>query len=332
MEKELEREAKQFWKDHEKDDSVQGLFVDKKLDETAFRRCLARATADITARTLAVNESDESAISEDKRKTDALVEQFMKNKIYNKFGDWFAPIADPAVPKPDFDTWHHEACELVLKAIQKRYPTAKYGKAQKVINMTFKTMYSLVAAYPPSFEVEPFFEPCHMPLDSFTLEWLHGRKYSNSGRKEVLQPNPARTKAIKGSATLVQDTGYYASSKTEWSNIHWNGSSHYIGSGKDAKYTYTFYVEEIRNLFDNCDSRYGQVEEQYKKYTPLQAEFFIWEKMQYIRAAKEIAAALGKFCKNYPRIRTVAEEHIENNPDLQKHINEIKASLSCLGS
>ncbi len=330
MEERLKQVAEKFWKDHETDNCITGLFIDRKLDPIALRRCLTRATVDITSRTLTVNENQETKSDQSKniKITDSLVKAFEDAKIYDKFAQWFAPIADSQEPMLDFDTWHHEACELVLDAIKTRYPDAKYGKAQKVINMTFKTMYALVAAYPPAFDVQEYFRLCHMPLDSFTLEWFKSRKCpSLNDKKEVWNANPHR-KLRKKSEEIA--TNYFADTQTAWSNIEWGDdksvNEYYVGNDEKAKYSYQFYVYEIRNLFCNKDQQHGQVEPEYKAYTPLQAEFFIWEKMQYIRSAREIAAALDKFCKSYPQIRTVAK----SNPDLQENITKIKGFLKNL--
>ncbi len=338
MDGQLQKVAGRFWLDHEPDNSkIRGLFDGRTLNDAALRRCLTRACVDITARTLAVDAHPEAAPSAqvpEARVTERLVAAFWDANIYDLFDRWFRPLAQPEAPLPDFDVWHHEACQLILAVLQAtRYPTAGYGKAQKVINMTFKTMYALVAAYPPDFDVEAFFKPCHMPLDSFTLEWFHSIKYTNNGRKNVLRPNPGRTRSVGGAP--APDPGYYAASRTEWSNIQWSmglqTQAHYIGTGKDAKYSYQFYVDEIRSLFEeHADPQYGSVEQQYATYTPLQAEFFIWDKMQYIRAARYLAAALEDFCGKYPEIQAVATDHIQTNPDLQANIHRIKAALSRL--
>ena len=76
--------------------------------------------------------------------------------------------------KEDFD--HDGWCESFLVDISRynKYD-ARYGQVQKVVNMAFKYLYCCEGAedYPD------MFEPCHMPLDQYTLAWLFsaGGKY-----------------------------------------------------------------------------------------------------------------------------------------------------------
>lgn len=71
----------------------------------------------------------------------------------------------------DFHKWHHETCESFLDkfddAIEGVYQEIKYGKAQKIVNMTFKYLYCFGGAE----KYNNIFEQCHMPIDSFTLNW-----------------------------------------------------------------------------------------------------------------------------------------------------------------
>ncbi len=144
----------------------------------------------------------------------------------------------------------------------------------------------------------------------------------------MLQPNPDRK--VSGKSDKIA-TGYYADSQTEWSNIRWNGKSHYINDGKKTVYTYQFYVDEIRNLFQSTpDSPYGCVEPQYAELTPIQAEFLIWEKMQHIRSVKSLAGAMERFCREHKRIQEIAAEHAENNPEMQAHIDQIRNACRAL--
>ncbi|XME04036.1 hypothetical protein QYZ88_007625 [Lachnospiraceae bacterium C1.1] len=67
--------------------------------------------------------------------------------------------------KFEHDTW----CESFRKDVEKNYNyPARYGQAQKVVNMAFKYLYSCTGA-----ELNPSkFEDCHMPFDQYTLLWL----------------------------------------------------------------------------------------------------------------------------------------------------------------
>ena len=66
----------------------------------------------------------------------------------------------------NFDMMHHELCEKMIKAFSKEIMIT-YGQAQKIINMAFKYLYCFQSID------RKYFKNCHMPLDSFTLEWLY---------------------------------------------------------------------------------------------------------------------------------------------------------------
>ena len=75
-----------------------------------------------------------------------------------------------------FDTWHDQTCKQYCshmnhlnrkKYFPKKFDTT-YGRAQKVLNMTFKYLYC-TASYQT--EVEKIVEYLHMTLDSYTLRW-----------------------------------------------------------------------------------------------------------------------------------------------------------------
>lgn len=57
--------------------------------------------------------------------------------------------------------------EYNRKLLEAGLAMQKFGKAQKIINMTFKYLYCMLP------EKRDFFTYCHMPLDSYTLEWYY---------------------------------------------------------------------------------------------------------------------------------------------------------------
>ena len=76
-----------------------------------------------------------------------------------------------------FDDWHKEICDKFLNEFKpklKNYgydaeKSLKYGKAQKIVNMTFKYLFCFDDAkdYAEKFDV------CHMPIDSYILKWYN---------------------------------------------------------------------------------------------------------------------------------------------------------------
>lgn len=75
----------------------------------------------------------------------------------------------------DFEDWHHKLCCFFIRELEKiladagKDPAdATYGKAQKIINMTFKYLY----CFDDAAEYAERFEPCHMAIDSYILNWV----------------------------------------------------------------------------------------------------------------------------------------------------------------
>lgn len=72
----------------------------------------------------------------------------------------------------DFDKWHQETCEKYCEVLNKQYGTKfkmTYGRAQKVLNMTFKYLYC-TKKYKQ--EIEKLIDVLHMTLDGYTLNWV----------------------------------------------------------------------------------------------------------------------------------------------------------------
>ena len=101
----------------------------------------------------------------------------------------------------DFDAWHNETAEMFLGILKTYYDKANYGKAQKIVNMMFKHLYCMNFGSAKAWEVlcEEYFVHCHMPLDSFTLDWLHRKdgvavcEWSNLEYNSISQKGKAST-------------------------------------------------------------------------------------------------------------------------------------------
>lgn len=88
------------------------------------------------------------------------------NKLWSIADDIYKYLCDGNVD--EFDEQHHNWCKCFME-----YQGMKYGQAQKIINMAFKYMYCLL--YEVDKVDKDVFKKCHMPLDSFSLEWLRRR-------------------------------------------------------------------------------------------------------------------------------------------------------------
>ena len=90
-----------------------------------------------------------------------------------------------------FDIWHEEQCRFLHDEFNKLSPSLgkamTAGKAQKLINITFKHLYLFRNA------PEEYFRDCHVTLDSYILDWakkndIYSRntKWSNIGSDEYM--------------------------------------------------------------------------------------------------------------------------------------------------
>lgn len=269
---------------------------------------IKNATNDLMPRTLSVRKKIKSL--------EALADEISNKKsgraidsLIAKIKEWLTCTSNN---KADFDNWHNEACSVVLNVLNIYYRkknsslNVPYGKAQKIVNMAFKYMYCSMWCLRTSvfgvdenlgtacisgckFKIDKF-EHCHMPLDSFILEWFNRRKII--GKKGLTLTDKSGNKFIKGNVD-------------EWSNLE------YVKTGK--KYEYNFFVKEIRALFTDeadfnstnkaagyvkyiSDKKTGKpcfTDNEFEQYTPLQAEFFIWDKIKRELAAEEYLLAFS---------------------------------------
>ena len=169
-----------YSKDYEK---IRGMFwngedKDKKhcFNEEGIKYSIWRALRDYTARTESVKEGDSSASAD---KMLEAIPEFINNMIlYFK--------ESPYKVATEYDEWHHKMCELFIEEIiqGKIRSEVKYGKAQKIVNMSMKTIYCLEGSKEKA--QKGYFEFCHMPLDSITINWFVkyvAKSWFNVGKK-----------------------------------------------------------------------------------------------------------------------------------------------------
>lgn len=208
-----------------------------------------------------------------------------------------------------FDAWHKEMCEEFLAVIEPKYQGGlKYGKAQKIVNMTFKNAYCLQHNEIKEDQFEKYFEHCHMPLDSITLEWF---KRTQTWLKDYCKEDPSN-----GSCDFL--CKYLPES---WSKMKSDDSGN--------RYGYETIQKKIRDYLkeyaaENITTKY------LKDYTPLQAEFFVWKYMQLELAAEgvynqflsfeDLDSTEGKEKKEEYRNKTINEKIA----DLQKKLENIE--------
>ena len=153
-----------------------GTLIDKGFDESGYKMAIKRATRDLTARTLHPRKRND-----DKSVLDYLlclpeneiIKGYESDESFYKIIKEYCEAPEPLKTKEDFDTWHKNVCNTVVLPVIRHFYTNRndspvcYGKAQKIVNITLKCCYCLDGAW----DREDYFTYCHVPLDSFTLNW-----------------------------------------------------------------------------------------------------------------------------------------------------------------
>lgn len=290
-------------------DHIRNMFwngEDLSLDCTGIEKSLRRALIDYTSRTqpkLAGN-------------SDASVSN-MFNALAPNFVDKFCEYFSKSPKKQsEYDEWHHEMCKMFIAKIEaaKIKVPETYGKAQKIVNMTMKTIYCLDGAKEK--DEEGYFDYCHMPLDSITIEW-----FRNKLAKEWYNLERPGSKRIK----ISLDGGPLP----KWSNItfvedalkhkysDYDNNTALRLDAKNQKYHYMFFVTMIREYFkseNKCNNYYG--------LTPFKAEFYIWPEMQYEIAVKNLLK------QDLPSKLSSNTGVVMGNPTIKKMLGEVSEQLA----
>ena len=220
----------------------------------------------------------------EKKKDDTL------SKLINEIKKYFDKKAAPT-KEEDFDGFHSDLCNIWYDAF-KGSNLGTYGKAQKIVNMTFKYLYCC-----DDFRTtkEGHFAYCHMPLDSYTLEWF----------KRYLSKNPPQKLIESDNCNLLFKKGKNDEKYTiikgkidSWSNLESNSKTYL--SEDEKHYAYEFYQTMIRDYIainKLCCS-------------PLQLEFIVWPKIQLEMAAESFNKSIDYFPENVLPLREETDKTI----------------------
>lgn len=188
------------------------------------------------------------------------------NKLWSIAVDIYRYLCDGNVD--EFDEQHHKWCKCFME-----YQGMKYGQAQKIVNMAFKYMYCIWYGKEEYKEYLEKCEPCcHMPLDSFSLEWINrcfikGKDLKDKDYKDKLDNSVWDQRSLN-----KKDGAKYFIKQTEKGPI---GSWSTLEYGKDesSKCTYQFYVKLLRDELG-------------EDISPLWVDFYVWPRMQMILSAE----------------------------------------------
>lgn len=274
-----DKETKAFWTEGESYTNF----------EDAFTEALKKAIRDLTTKTEKRSNNislidtifDINTIQEEG-------ENFFQNKS-NKFFErlkLYESFLASVLSQKNFDEFHHLLCQQLHAEIIKIYPSASYGKSQKLVNMTFKYMYC--SGFIKNLDTDKrtkLFGYCHMALDSITLEWIYRYiyPYYKIENNKLLRTNNCKASNLTKSRTPC------------WSKITNDDNCLLI---KNDKYTYAFFTKLLQDYFSNIN------------ITPFQAEFIIWREMQMELAAEKFYNSLLKYYGETPKNVIKLDRHL----------------------
>ena len=262
------------------------------FDEEGIKIAIKRALGDFTDRTERLKPEYKNQYFGAEQKYKALCGTDMEEDSEPKDGSFVQNFIDYFFKNPvefksqkDFDVWHKKMCDEFLNVIGPKYQGGlKYGKAQKIVNMTFKNAYCMQHNGIKEDKFEKYFEHCHMPLDSITLEWVK-RTQAWLCSKSAESSGCKRKKAETLCSTKIPS----------WSNME--NIDIVDDKKKIVQYGYITIQGKIREYLKefadkNPATKYlikaCNAEIKKENLTPLQAEFFVWKYMQLELAAEGV--------------------------------------------
>jgi len=263
----LEKLKVKFWDGTYIDEGENGERTSKQFyfNEEGILIAIKRALGDFTDRTEKLTAESGNQSLGVERKFKLLCDTGntpMEESFIKKFVDYFLHQSVDFKNQDAFDKWHHEMCEIFLKVIGPKYQGGlNYGKAQKIVNMTFKNVYCLKGLH----NSEEYYRWCHMPLDSITLEWV--------GRTQT---------SIKEEESNYLRKGRIPS----WSKMNYEEKNSFKNSEGKCYYSYKEIQKAIFTYFAEYVEK-NPATKYLKGCTPFQAEFFVWQYMQLELSAEE---------------------------------------------
>lgn len=228
-------------------------------DENGGKKAINAAFKDFTSRTLRKIDPDVNVSVDEESRKEAL------KHLSAKFEEYFKA---PEKNKEDFNAWHEQCCKEFQteynKLLEGKYHKIKYGKAQKIVNMTFKYLF----CYADADSYRGHFQYCHMPLDSFTLTWYRreAKKYMKQNGELWYQDNKNRVDNLT------------------WSDMEWD--------------EYIKIQEDISKILVNYKIKIGNQEISLPKNS-LEAEFYIWQNERNDRSLKDLFKLLYALDTNF---------------------------------
>lgn len=172
------------------------------------------------------------------------------NYITDQIVDYFS---QPAMHKDEFDHWHKVLCEEICR----RFSTLpnielKFGKAQKLVNITFKCLYCFIDADSKT----EHFKYCHIPIDSNVIKWC------------------AKNAGIKRPSTAWSSMEYNDYQEFEESLYLWLNSKENTDCRDDDGTPYSLLQLDFEAWISDTNARNGIVE----KWKSIRKDSKLWER------------------------------------------------------
>lgn len=195
------------------------------------------------------------------------------NKLWSIADDIYKYLCDGNID--EFDEQHHNWCKCFME-----YQGMKYGQAQKIVNMAFKYMYCIWYGKEEYKEYLEKCEPCHMPLDSFSLEWIYRALIKNNEKIQEYKYTDNKQPLLGDGVFTKNKKCIKKDAIGSWSSLEYEAEF-------ADKCTYSFYNKLLQKTVDEY------FRECNVKISPLELDFYVWPRMQKILAAEAFIKAFG---------------------------------------
>lgn len=194
--------------------------------------------------------------------------------------------------KGAFDDYHKEFCDIWKGAFAENSALARQGKAQKIVNMSFKYLF----CYDYMNNNDQFldaYEFCHYTLDAYTLRWLRCCK-------RLMEP------AIK----LENDKDFMMLFNALRAAVSWSKLD-------DTEY------KLIQTYAQMCVDRH------FKGLSCFLAEFLIWDGVKYYDALKAIQGIEGHYWNDADISKLVSKVNSRYDSALKDEVTFIDYIANC---
>lgn len=195
------------------------------------------------------------------------------NKLWSIAVDIYRYLCDGNVD--EFDEQHHNWCKCFME-----YQGMKYGQAQKIVNMAYKYMYCIWYGKEEYKEYLKKCEPCHMPLDSFSLEWIYRALIKNNEKIQEYKYTDNKQPLLGDGVFTKNEKCIKKDAIGSWSSLEYEAEF-------ADKCTYSFYNKLLQKTVDEYSGECNV------KISPLELDFYVWPRMQKILAAEAFIKAFG---------------------------------------